>query len=90
MVYECFRKIPECSKREIPIIGIGGISNFNDVLEYILAGATAIAIGTQWFVNNTIFEEIYRDLNSYLHQNKETIANLIGNAHGDALKKILC
>jgi dihydroorotate dehydrogenase (NAD+) catalytic subunit len=90
MVYECFRKIPECSKKEIPIIGIGGISNYTDVLEYILAGATAVGIGTQWFINNSIFEEIYQDLKTYLRKNDETIENLIGKAHDSALNAVTC
>ncbi|MBN2214942.1 MAG: dihydroorotate dehydrogenase [Bacteroidales bacterium] len=83
MVYECFRSIPECKRKEIPIIGIGGISNFNDAMEYILAGATAIGIGTQWFINNRIFEEIHKGLTKYLDKKKETISNLIGKAHGN-------
>lgn len=90
MVYECFRKIPECSKKEIPIIGIGGISNYNDVMEYILAGATAVGIGTQWFIDNTIFEQILNDLITYLHKENETVENLIGQAHGNLLNKISC
>ena len=90
MVFECFRKIPECNKKEIPIIGIGGISNIYDVLEYILAGATAVGIGTQWFINNTIFEDIHKDLTSYLHNNNMTIENLIGKAHGNSLNKVYC
>jgi dihydroorotate dehydrogenase (NAD+) catalytic subunit len=90
MVYECFRKIPECSKKEIPIIGIGGISNYQDALEYILAGATAISIGTQWFLNNTIFEDIHKDLTSYLRNNNETIENLIGKAHINSLNTLRC
>jgi len=81
MVYECFRSIPECKRKEIPIIGIGGISNFNDTMEYILAGATAVGIGTQWFINNTIFEEIHKDLTDYLDKNKTTISSLIGKTH---------
>jgi dihydroorotate dehydrogenase (NAD+) catalytic subunit len=88
MVYECFRKIPECGRKEIPIIGIGGISNCNDALEYIMAGATAVGIGTQWFINNTIFEDIHKDLATYLHKNKETIENLIGRAHGHSINKV--
>jgi len=90
MVFECFRKIPECSRKEIPIIGIGGISNCNDALEYILAGATAVGIGTQWFIHNTLFEEIHTDMAMYLLKNNETIENLIGKAHGPALNKISC
>jgi len=81
MVYECFRSIPECKRKEIPIIGIGGISNSNDVMEYILAGATAVGIGTQWFINNTIFEKIHKDLTEYLSKNNQTINNLIGKAN---------
>jgi len=83
MVYQCFRNIPECKRKEIPIIGIGGISNFNDVMEYILAGATAVGIGTQWFVNNKIFEEIHNDLVKYLTGKNQSISNLIGNANNE-------
>ncbi len=83
MVFECFRRIPECTRREIPIIGIGGIAHYLDVLEYMLAGATATAIGTQWFIQNTVFEEIHRDLKRYLASHHVTIANLIGKAHED-------
>jgi dihydroorotate dehydrogenase (NAD+) catalytic subunit len=84
MVYECYRKIPECNRKEIPIIGIGGISNSNDVMEYILAGATAVGIGTQWFIKNTIFEEIHKGLTEYLSNKNETINNLIGKANYDS------
>ncbi len=83
MVYECFRSIPECRRKEIPIIGIGGISNFNDTMEYILAGATAVGIGTHWFINNRIFEEIHKELTEYLDNCKETISNLTGKAHAN-------
>jgi dihydroorotate dehydrogenase (NAD+) catalytic subunit len=81
MVYECFRRIPECKRKEIPIIGIGGISNFNDAVEYILAGATAVGIGTQWFINNTIFEEILKELTEYLSKKNQSVDDLIGKAH---------
>jgi dihydroorotate dehydrogenase (NAD+) catalytic subunit len=81
MVYECFRSIPECKRKEIPIIGIGGISNSNDVLEYILAGSTAVGIGTQWFINNTIFEEIHKKLTEYLSEKNLSISDLIGKAN---------
>jgi dihydroorotate dehydrogenase (NAD+) catalytic subunit len=83
MVYQCFRSIPECKRKEIPIIGIGGISNFNDVMEYILAGATAVGIGTQWFINNSIFEEIHKELIEYLSVKKQSISDLIGKANID-------
>jgi len=81
MVYECFKKIPECRKRQIPIIGIGGISNWRDAIEYILAGATAVGIGTSWFVNPDIFIEIHRDIITYLKEKKMNLTDLIGKAH---------
>jgi dihydroorotate dehydrogenase (NAD+) catalytic subunit len=81
MVYECFRKIPECNKREIPIIGIGGISNWADALEYIIAGATAVGIGTAWFVNPDIFQTIYSGIETYVKKHGVNISDLIGKVH---------
>ena len=83
MVYDCFNRIPECRSKDVPIIGIGGISNWRDTLEYIMAGATAVGIGTAWFVNPCIFEEIARGLGEYLVKNNTTIEKLIGKAHGN-------
>jgi dihydroorotate dehydrogenase (NAD+) catalytic subunit len=81
MVYECFRKIPECNKREIPIIGIGGVSNWADGLEYIMAGATAVGIGTSWFVNPDIFQTIYSGVETYVKKRGVNISDLIGKVH---------
>lgn len=83
MVYECFEKIPECKNKSIPIIGIGGISTYRDALEYIMAGATAVGIGTAWFVNPYVFEEIISGFNEYLDKNQKytTIDKLVGLAH---------
>lgn len=81
MVYDCFRNIPECRSGQIPIIGIGGISRWQDVVEYILAGATAVGIGTSWFVNPDVFREVHKGLKSYLTRKNYTISELIGKAH---------
>lgn len=82
MVYECFSKISECKNKSIPIIGIGGISIWQDVIEYIMAGATAVGIGTAWFVNPDIFNELRKGIETYLHQQKDkTIDQLVGIAH---------
>jgi dihydroorotate dehydrogenase (NAD+) catalytic subunit len=80
MVYECF-KIAECKKGEILIIGMGGITNCQDALEYIMAGASAIGIGTQWFVNPDVFQETYQGLKNYLDKNKLKLKDIIGIAH---------
>jgi dihydroorotate dehydrogenase (NAD+) catalytic subunit len=81
MVYECFEKIPECNSREIPIIGIGGISTWQDTIEYIMAGATAVGIGTAWFVNQDIFCGIHDGIKKYVDENNKSISDLIGKAH---------
>ncbi|MBI5100729.1 MAG: dihydroorotate dehydrogenase [Nitrospirae bacterium] len=82
MVYECYKKIPECMNKSVPIIGIGGISTYSDALEYIMAGATAVGIGTAWFVNPRIFEEIAKGISDYLGNNNTTVEELVGKAHG--------
>ena len=81
MVYECFEKISECNSRKIPIIGIGGISTWQDALEYIMAGATAVGIGTAWFVNPDVFNGIHNGIKRYVNKNNKNISDLIGKAH---------
>lgn len=81
MVYECFEKISECNSRKVPIIGIGGISTWQDALEYIMAGATAVGIGTAWFVNQDVFNGIYDGIKRYVKENEKNISDLIGKAH---------
>ena len=49
----------------IPIIGLGGISNWKDAVEFMLAGATAIQIGTYNFVDPTIGIKVIDGLNEY-------------------------
>jgi dihydroorotate dehydrogenase (NAD+) catalytic subunit len=79
MVYDCFRRIKECNNKSIPIIGIGGISNHRDALEYIMAGASAIGIGTEWFVNTSVFEETFKGIKEYLKVENTTINDVIGS-----------
>jgi dihydroorotate dehydrogenase (NAD+) catalytic subunit len=82
MVYECFKKIAECRDQRIPIIGIGGIATWQDAVEYLLAGATAVGIGTAWFLNAGVFSQVLAGLKSYLEQKQTTVKGLIGLAHG--------
>ncbi len=81
MVFECFKKVAECRDRRVPIIGIGGISTWRDAVEYFLAGATAVGIGTAWFVNAGVFQEVLSGLKSYLEKQNLTVKQLIGQAH---------
>ena len=83
MVYECFEKIIECNKRKIPIIGIGGISNWQDALQYIMAGASAVGVGTAWMVSPGVFTHIHDGLFEYLKMENQSISNLIGVAHSN-------
>ncbi len=73
MVYEVARTV------SIPVIGIGGISTVEDALEFLLAGATAIQVGTANFVNPRASEELVEGLSRYVVQEKLTsIRTLIG------------
>ncbi|MGC9344859.1 MAG: nitronate monooxygenase, partial [Bacteroidales bacterium] len=54
---------------KIPVIGIGGIMNAIDAAEFMIAGATAIQVGTAMFIEPTAPLDIIRGLNDYLDQN---------------------
>jgi dihydroorotate dehydrogenase (NAD+) catalytic subunit len=64
MVYEVRRKV------DIPIIGCGGIMNWQDALEFLICGATAVAIGTANLINPKISIEIIKGIENYLKKNK--------------------
>lgn len=75
MVYQVAREV------EVPIMGVGGIVNWQDALEFILAGATAVSIGTGNFINPGVSEQIKDDLENYLvQQGIRDIRQLIGAA----------
>ncbi len=59
-------KVLEISRNvDIPIIGIGGIMNWKDAVEFMICGASAIQLGTVNFVNPAASEEIIKGLNDY-------------------------
>jgi len=63
----------------IPIIGMGGISTYQDAVEFILAGADAISIGTANFVDPTVCQKVLNDLTLYLKSNNiESVKELVG------------
>jgi dihydroorotate dehydrogenase (NAD+) catalytic subunit len=75
-VYETFRKV------DIPIIGMGGIARWQDAVEFILAGATAVAVGTANFVNPLVMREVIEGLSSYLEAGGfGAVREIIGLAH---------
>ncbi|MHB1485202.1 MAG: dihydroorotate dehydrogenase [Saccharofermentanales bacterium] len=64
----------------IPVIGLGGIMNATDVLEFMMAGATAVQIGTANLVNPYICKDIIKDLEILLENlNVKKISSLIGS-----------
>lgn len=65
---------------DIPIIGIGGIMNASDALEFLIAGASAVQIGTANFVNPAISIEIIEGMKDYCEKNEiEDIQDIIGS-----------
>jgi dihydroorotate dehydrogenase (NAD+) catalytic subunit len=74
MVWEAYKKI------KIPIIGMGGIMDTNSALEFIIAGASAVAIGTANFINPCTAIEVISGIKKYLIQNRtKDIHSLIGS-----------
>lgn len=72
---------------EIPIIGCGGISGWKDIIEYFLAGASAVQIGSAFYKGEKILKNINADLVSYLKKNNiENVSELTGEAHKFKLK----
>jgi len=73
-------KVYRCSKAvKIPLIGMGGIMNHRDVVEFMLAGATAVQIGTANFTNPTSSAMIAEKLALFLAEKGiEDINSLIG------------
>lgn len=74
MVWQVYQAV------KIPIIGMGGISNWKDAIEFILAGSSAIQVGTYNFINPTVSVEIVDGILEYLDRhNIDSIQDLIGN-----------
>ncbi|MDP2044180.1 MAG: dihydroorotate dehydrogenase [Candidatus Omnitrophota bacterium] len=73
MAWEVYNKI------KIPIIGMGGIIDIQSALEFFIAGATAISVGTANFINPKASLEIISGLKEYMAQNNiRDLSNLIG------------
>lgn len=63
----------------VPVIGMGGISCWQDAVEFFLAGASAIAVGTANFTNPAVTMEICDGLNDYLARNNiDSISDIVG------------
>ena len=73
MVYQVSQAV------KVPLIGMGGIKNFSDAVEFFLAGASAVAVGTANFSDPAVTMKIYDDLEKYLREkNLSNISELVG------------
>jgi dihydroorotate dehydrogenase (NAD+) catalytic subunit len=76
MVYECRQAVT------IPILGMGGIASVEDAIEFMLAGATAVQVGTANFADPFIWGTLIAGLEAYLDRHGiARAADLIGRAH---------
>ncbi len=73
MVWQVYKSV------NVPVIGLGGIMNATDAIEFILAGASAVQIGTANFINPMTALEVVEGINEYLDRhNIQSISDLIG------------
>lgn len=72
MVWECYNAV------KIPIIGLGGITSYTDVLEFMICGARAVQVGTANFTDPTAAYDIAKDLEKYVSENDIDINDLVG------------
>jgi len=73
MVWEVYRAV------KVPIIGMGGIMNGRDSIEFILSGATAVAVGTAHFINPVASVHVIEEMENFMREKGVThIKNLIG------------
>ncbi len=77
VVYQLFEKVA------IPVIGLGGIACLDDMLEFIMAGAAAVSVGTMNMVDPALSISLIGGLEGYMKKEKiEGIREIIGVAHG--------
>lgn len=73
MVYQVAQSV------KIPVIGMGGIATAEDALEFLLAGATAVSVGTANFFNPQATVEVAQGIEDYMRENRiEDVKELIG------------
>jgi dihydroorotate dehydrogenase (NAD+) catalytic subunit len=74
MVYECRRAV------KIPIVGMGGIATATDVLEFMIAGAAAVQVGTANFVDPFIWSKLHAGIEQYMQRHAiARLSDLVGS-----------
>ena len=73
MVYQAAQAV------NIPIIGMGGISSAEDAIEFILAGASAVSVGTANFHNPAVTQEVIKGIETYMEKyGFESVKDMVG------------
>jgi len=82
MVWECRQLV------KIPILGMGGISDARDVLEFIIAGADAVQVGTANFADPFIWPKLMTGITDYMKRHRiDRIGDLVGTVHGSTVSR---
>jgi dihydroorotate dehydrogenase (NAD+) catalytic subunit len=80
MVYDCYRAVT------IPVIGMGGITDARDALEFMIAGATAVQVGTANFVDPLVWSKILDGMRDYMRRHKiARISDIVGSLQTGAM-----
>jgi dihydroorotate dehydrogenase (NAD+) catalytic subunit len=83
MVWEIARAV------RVPVIGVGGIATATDVLEFLVAGASAVQIGTQSFVDPGVHVRVLAELESLVRHERTTVRGLVGSLRTEA-EQVAC
>jgi dihydroorotate dehydrogenase (NAD+) catalytic subunit len=85
MVYECRQMV------KIPIIGMGGIADARDALEFMIAGATAVQVGTANFVDPFIWPKLLDGMRDYMRRHDiARISDIIGTVRAKGMPEPAC
>jgi dihydroorotate dehydrogenase (NAD+) catalytic subunit len=80
MVYDCYRAV------KIPVIGMGGITDARDAIEFMIAGAAAVQVGTANFVDPLVWSKILDGMRDYMRRHRiERISEIVGTLRTDAV-----
>jgi len=76
-VYEIYESV------KIPVVGVGGIVNGRDAVEYIMAGASAVQIGTAvWSEGPVVFSKVCKEISKFMKENEyQSVKDIVGVAH---------
>ncbi len=67
---------------DVPIIGCGGVSDWHDAVEFLLAGASAVQIGTAVATDIEVFQTINKGIETYLRRKHfRSVKEIVGLAH---------